>query len=370
MDMSFSTKGALFSNTYKTNRQDSYSAFFQNKIDNGDSATAHRKPRNTSSVTVSSYVDKNGNVHKTYTGQSTDVVESMKKYADKNANKDKAKIKKHLQYSYQKVSNQVIMAKNSMSASKAVLAATRSLSELKRKIKASDCSEDEKEAALAHANRMLRIAKKKKRNLEMEELIKVSLREDGSGGEQTEFIKDEKPERKPFDISQLYMDSEGNPDGETKDNSAETNDMPTDLMDLDYEPSDIDLDDELSDMNISEDMEELNDDLEALTEDMADMISEAFKDLMDLLEVINPHMDEEHFEKLKTKHRQDEQKEIVKADMEYLKAYIKAVQEENGSPINTSSPNDFANYNMMTADINTILPSENIETSIGFSANA
>lgn len=262
----------------------------ENMLNNRDSV----KKNNAARVNVSTYTDKDGVVHKTFSGSSTSVVDTMKKYATENK-KDTKKTKKRLNYSYHKVSNQVLMAKNSVSASKAVLAARRSLSDLKRKLKYVECSEDDKAAALAHAGRMLRIAKKKKKNLEMEELIGNTMKadernekfKDAANQESFVFVpEDEKRKVKEFNIEDLKGDVEE---------------------------------------EISEEM------LEELAEELSDEMSEELEEMMNLMEVINPHMDKEHFEKLKTKHRCEEQKEIVKADMDYLKHYIKSVQNSGGS---------------------------------------
>ena len=45
--------------------------------------------------------------------------------------------------------------------------------------------------------------------------------------------------------------------------------------------------------------------------------------LMESMEIIDPHMSEADFNKMKAKHRADEQKAIMKADMDYLKAIVK-----------------------------------------------
>lgn len=361
MDMSIGTSSAFYSgakhqsnsNQFNNNKQvnPEYARFFADANKRNEKSV--EKPGRTASYTVTSYTDKEGNVHRTFTGTTTDVVETMKKANEKANEDDKYKIKKHLQYSYQRVSNQVTMAKNSMSAARAVISATRNLADLKNKLRDAECSEDEKAAALAHANQMLRIAKKKKNNLEMEEMVKSNLGEDGAGGSSTEFIKDEKPERKMFDISQLYEDSEGNPDAEY---DYLIMDEQTDGMDADF-----------SDEMASE-LEELAD----LTQDMNEELNEVLEeDMLDLMEVVNPHMDKEHYEELKTKHRLDEQKMIVKADTEYLKAYLKAVQGDAVAGAYSSSMNtqDMSMFADMSMGISMLAGMEVTDTSLGFNVS-
>lgn len=303
-------------------KNNSYNQYFQNKQQNNYDHSLQMKKRNSNSgVEVTSYTDKEGRVHKTFTGKGTDTVESMKQSVS-NKKDNEPKIKKRLDYSYQRVSNQVIMAKNGLSASKAVLAARRSLADLKRKLKTADCSEDEKQAALAHANSMLRIAKKKKRNLEMEELIKNTMQTDERNEKSSEALEnisysfgdddtDEKKEKE--DVIQELV---GSGMKETSDSSGEKN--IENMGDFSGESSE----------ELSEEMASL---MEEIPEDLMDDMNESLDELMDVLEIINPHMDKEQFEKLKTKHRCEEQKEIVKADMEYLKEYIKMVQNEQSS---------------------------------------
>ena len=206
----------------------------------------------------------------------------------------------------------VIMAKTSVSASKAVLAARRSLSDLKRKLKTSDCSDDERQAALTHASRMIRVAYKKKKNLELEELVEKTMDADETS-ENFENVGEE-----------ISFDNEWDTSGEEETGSNNMDEALSENMELG------DCVEELSGYTeeIFESYESLIDEPEIISEEdidemMSEFISEMseeMNDLLDAMEIINPHMDEAHFEKLKTKHRCDEQKEIVKADMDYLKS--------------------------------------------------
>ena len=286
---------------------------------------SQKKNRTQSSVAglqVSSYTDKNGNVHRTYTGTSVSVVDTMKKYATEKK-KEKAKAKKSLQYNYYRVSSQIVSAKNSVNAAKAVLAARRGLAELKRKLGTVDCSEDEKQAALAHANQMLRIAKKKKKNLEMEELIHTTMQSDEKQEKMDAALES--------GLNQSVSEEAWTEEEETMKEDAEG------LLDYEAENGEESLLD-----SMQENSEELSseEDLDAITSELLEELQELSDeelDLMDMMEIVDPHMDKEQYEKLKTKHRCEEQKELVKADMEYLKAYIKSLQAESNHQIESGN---------------------------------
>lgn len=322
------------------------------------------KPK--SGMIVSTYTDKDGNVHRTYSGQGTDVVESMKDYKV-DVGKDKVKIKKRLNYSYQKVSNQVIMAKTSMSASKAVLSARRSLSELKMKLKTAECSDDEKQAALAHATNMLRIATKKKKHLEQEEMIKNTMNADerrkltkkGGGNINIEKIIDskEEPEEDPNELSKDAGLSD-EPVSEAYDASEE---MLARSLAIAAEEESLAADDaseDEMDEAVTEEMMELMSDM---SEEMAAELEE-LEELMDMMdEMVNPHMDKEEFEKFKTKNRCEEQKEQVKADTEYLKVLLSAM--DGSSSVSGAS--------ISSAPISSVpIDAGAAEMSLGFSVQA
>ena len=306
----------IYGNNSNKSKTFSEKSRFANNSQEEQQNSSTRKAKINSSMSVTSYTDKEGRVHRTYTGKGTDVVESMKEAA-KVTKDDKGKVKKRLNYSYQKVSNQVLMAKNSMSASKAVLAARRSLADLKRKLKTADCSDDEKEITLTHATRMLRVAIKKKKNLELEELVQNTMKADERNGRIADvsdnsinpFEYDEEGQEEEQDVIDELVGAAGREDAES----------------LEEEMAEEGLEENLSE-------EELSEELSELLEDMSDEImAEIAEDLESLMEVINPHMDEEHFEKLKMKHRLEEQKDIVKADTDYLKEYLRIIQGEQGS---------------------------------------
>jgi hypothetical protein len=86
----------------------------------------------------------------------------------KNQKKNQQKTKSKLSYSYRKVSNSISSAKTSMQASNALSSATANLSSIRRKAVSGKYEDREIEIALQHAEKMVRIARKKVANLKSE----------------------------------------------------------------------------------------------------------------------------------------------------------------------------------------------------------
>ncbi len=97
--------------------------------------------------------------------------------ASRTKAKDASLEKKKLQYSYKKISSQIVRSKNSISARKAAAAARREVQRLKRLQNSGEYDEEEVQISIEHAKSMERIAKKKVAHLQQEEMI-----ERGQGG--------------------------------------------------------------------------------------------------------------------------------------------------------------------------------------------
>ena len=91
-----------------------------------------------------------------------------------------------------------------------------------------------------------------------------------------------------------------------------------DEMQADIEKSVQDDAEEMSEEMLSQ----MNSEIASLGEDLLEDLEETL-DLLSQMEILNPHMSKEKFDKIKTKHRNDEEKAILKANMDYLKATIK-----------------------------------------------
>ena len=76
-------------------------------------------------------------------------------------------------------------------------------------------------------------------------------------------------------------------------------------------------------------LKELNEKIAEFGEDELRELEEAME-MLENMEMIDPHMTKEDLEELKRKHRASEQKAMMKADMDYLKGMIKLQNEGKG----------------------------------------
>lgn len=96
------------------------------------------------------------------------LLDEMKKSREANA-KNKTAKKRSLNYNHRRVSGAIMRAKNSTQASNALTSAKSNLANLRRKMGSGKYDENELNIAISHANRMIRTARKKVRNVKMEE---------------------------------------------------------------------------------------------------------------------------------------------------------------------------------------------------------
>ncbi len=233
----------------------------------------------------------------------------------------KAKSVKKYKYNYKEVSSRIRNAKTSVSAGQAVIAAKRKVAEIKRKLSNNSDDSGELQAALIHAERMEMAARKKKHNLELEELVSNTMKRDETNEKSEEKINEaasfteEKISEKEDAIFEEKLEMLGEVVDEVKKQNLE----------------------EMSDEMI----QELNEMIESFGEDELEELEEMMQ-LAESMEIVDPHMSEEDFNKLKAKHRASENKALMKADLDYLKAIIKITVESqakspNISPINTGA---------------------------------
>ena len=102
--------------------------------------------------------------------------------------KNKKKKYKKLNYNYREVSGRILRAKTSISARQAAVHARTVVAMLRRRYGCGEYNDRELEIAIVHAEKMVRIAKKKLKNLRMEELARRTseaekIREEREGGE-------------------------------------------------------------------------------------------------------------------------------------------------------------------------------------------
>ena len=237
-------------------------------------------------------------------------------------------LKKHFKYNYRDISTMIRQAKTSASAGLAVTKAKRKVLELRRKIASSTDSDEKAEisAAINHAKSMERVAKKKKRHLETEELVESTMKQDEK--EQELSGKDATGTLSSSTMDGLVSQAEDVVD----DAYEKLDEMEAQTIEDYFGASDI--------SGISfDDLEEIpTDDLEDIPiddfDDMMEDFDEAYEMLdevmenLEMLEVVDPHMDEEDFKALKIRHRQSEEKDMTKADNDYLKAMFDKYQQD------------------------------------------
>lgn len=209
---------------------------------------------------------------------------------------------KKLRYNFKSISSKIMQSKTSRSAKQVVGQAKREIIRLKRQRGSEDCDKDELEAAITHAQAMERLAKKKARHLEEEEMARIS-----SGGLCLEE-KDEEEEKKPDVLDELL--SEGKETSE--DISSEEQMKQLERME--------ELQAVLENME-EMGLEEMDEFMEEMEESMKDLLEES--GLADALEELTggfeTDVDPEDLKLMKIKHRCKEMKDLAKADADYLK---------------------------------------------------
>ena len=197
--------------------------------------------------------------------------------------KQTGKKKKAALYSFKQVSSQVLAAKTSGKAAQVSINIRMKIALLQNQLKNGDYDEEEILRAILHAEMVQRACEKKKKNLEMEEQAERSMKsEEEMPVEPEENIEEEASEEEIKELEQ-------------------------------------------------EEFEALMEKLEMAAEDMmeeASEIAELDEALDEMAEALSGSMTPEDLEQLKVKHRSDEARDILKADLKYLKALFDRLQSE------------------------------------------
>ena len=193
------------------------------------------------------------------------------------------KKKRRLQYNFKAISAQIMQAKTSGGASQVASKARRQIAVLQRNVKSGEFDEDEIKNAIAHAKSLERIARKRAKHLRQEE----TLRQDGN----------------PY-LSEM---------------EEKVNDLALEGMDLEELLN-------LSEEELKQLMRELDEAMQDLEKDAAD--SQVIDRSESLDEIVQENLDTLDLEQLKKKHRADELREIMEADMKYLKALFNKLAKE------------------------------------------
>ncbi|MEE0151830.1 MAG: hypothetical protein UEK73_01340 [Acetatifactor sp.] len=233
---------------------------------------------------------------------------------------------KKLKYQFKSISSKILRSKTSQAAKQAAGQARREIMRLKRQKQSGNYDDDEIEAAINHAKAMERVAKKKAKHLEEEELTKAAggiWQGDRISEEETKDAQDAEAENVQ---NAEEMSAESSEEEMSRDLSAyeyagneayagDSYDI-SDYIDLGIDAFYAQTGDFMSEMSdfTSEMMQETSDSLRDLMEEMG------LDGLSDNTVSVNREMDSADLKMMKIKHRNKEMKDIVKADAEYLKA--------------------------------------------------
>lgn len=214
--------------------------------------------------------------------------------------KSSRKKTKKLQYNYKEISARILQTQNSGSARQVLILAKGRLALLRQKAKGGEYDDRELQAAIEHAEKMERVARKKMRHLQEEEQAahggfcqEESLQEEE---ELTEGRKETEPEE-DVDSERLQQEARRELCRQQQEMMREQQEMLQELMENTQR--------KLAELS---NMEELSDALGGRT--------------------AATNLDPQELKQLKTKHRLEEQREIMEADMLYLKAYFQKLAQE------------------------------------------
>lgn len=211
-----------------------------------------------------------------------------------NISKPGNKKRKRLNYNYRELSNQLMRTRTSMGASQVLVRAFQKVGILQRQYRSGDYNENEARRALIHAEAIARVARKRVKHLKEEERLK-------KGGPCEAELEEEREEFRPED------------------------------MDLQKQkPPEID----------SEEMKRLMEELEAAMEELE---RESMETMEELTVTVQEDMDPEDLKMLKKKHRSKELREIMEADLKYLKALFQELEKERREGSSSSAVNPGSN---------------------------
>lgn len=209
---------------------------------------------------------------------------------------------KKLQYNFKLISSQIMRAKTSNSAAKAVSSAKRMVAQLRRKRKSSEYDDEELQAAITHAQAMERVAKKHLKNVQQEERMARGM----------EAVAE--PEQEEYEAAEDALAGELQESDFSEDSAGMHEQLAEEMARLQEE-----LSGSMEDLS-----QEMAEEMEQLMQDYEDMLGDAMEelggDLFESLSAVDIDAEPEDLKALKQKHRAKEMQEIAKADAKYLKA--------------------------------------------------
>lgn len=238
--------------------------------------------------------------------------------------KDSANAVKQHVYNFKNISGQLARAKTSLSAKQVASKARREVVKLKQKLFSGKYDNEELQLAIDHAKAMERVAKKKARHLEEEELVKITDKQ-GTPSEYSDI--EDKLEKKQDEIYEEYDRAE------QEEFDAEVEKLSNDKI-KEIEAS---IQESIKD-NQEMIQASMQDSFEELTDDMMDLLFDAMEEITEdtlsqitdqLLSIADTEMTENEFKVFKLKHRTSEEKAITEADAKYLKGIFDRYQNLN-----------------------------------------
>lgn len=220
-------------------------------------------------------------------------------------------VKKRLPYSFKEISTRLLKTKKSGNAHQVLISARQKAVSLRLMYKGGVYDDDEVLAALMHAQAIVRVAKKREKHLQEEERAEKKIGKDG-------VFCEADLEEKTEEASSRQIHKEEREQTKAK-------------MDLQR--------------------------MQKLMEQYERMMQEAMKELeqLDNMDALSEElgidgevsMDPEDLELMKKKHRADEMRAIVEADMKYLKFMFDKLEKER-----QSNNNSISSYSSVSYDSN------------------
>lgn len=282
--------------------------------------------------------DRNGQMQAANRWSQDSIVTSSLSYSESLRNqrqqtKNTTLALKKLKYQFKNISSKILRSKTSQAAKQAAGQARREVLRLKRQKQSGNYDDDEIEAAINHAKAMERVAKKKAKHLEEEELAKAAggiWQGDRISEEETKDVQDAEAEnvQNAEEMSAESSEEEMSRDLSAYEYAADSYDI-SDYIDLGMDAFYAQTGDFMSEMSdfTSEMMQEMSDSLRDLMEEMG------LDGLSDNAVSVNREMDPADLKMMKIKHRNKEMKDIVKADAEYLKAVFDRLEKMKDNPV-------------------------------------
>lgn len=213
--------------------------------------------------------------------------------------KSAKKKKKKLQYNFKYISKQIMQAKTSANARQVTASARQNAVSLRRRLGSGDYDERELQSAILHAEAMVRVAKKRMKHLQQEENVKAKT--DDHNYEYEGGIDIDEAEELSVENMQTGA-SAGYDTGAMRERLKEYREiMQRTMQDL----------------------------MQDMMEDVADAVGNDMEELAEELTLsVNKEASARNLEMLKKKHRSEELRDIMEADMKYLKALFDRLEKE------------------------------------------